>query len=76
MSMNMSMTARVMEHMEAVPKGEKIGAIYIRDHAGQLTLFKSGQRIIKKEFGHMYWRAGSVDVLVHKLSKDKYEVSL
>ena len=74
--MSMCMTARVMDHMAAVPKGEKIGEIWTKDHAGQLQLFKNGQRIIKKEFGHLYWRAGTVDVLVHRLGKNKYEVML
>ena len=74
--MSMSMTARVMDHISSVPKGEKIGDIFTKDHAGQLQLLRNGQRIIKKEFGHLYWRAGTVDVLVHNLGKNRYEVSL
>lgn len=75
MSMSMSMTARVCNHMASVPRKEKIGDVYTKDHTGHLQLFKAGQRIIRKHY-NLYWRAGTVDCLVRALGNHKYEVVL
>lgn len=74
--MSICMTQKVCEHMAAIPKKSLIGNIYMKDYVGKLQLLKADQRIIQREFGHYYWRAGTVDCYVVKISKNKYEVRI
>ena len=74
--MAMTMTQIVCDHIANKPRSEKIGDVYMRDFNGELQLLRAGQRIIKKEFGHYYWRAGTVDCYVVKFKRNCYEVKL
>lgn len=71
--MSMTMTAQVCEHLQSIPRHSRIGDIYMKDINGELQLLKKGQRIIQKNYGHWYWRAGTVDCHVVKVGPNKYE---
>jgi len=74
--MSMTMTAKVCEHLEATPKSDKIGDIYVRDWKNNLVLFKAGQRLIKRCYGKWYWAASQQYFYCRKFGKNQYELVL
>ena len=67
-----SMTQVACDHVKThgLQSSNTIGTIMVQDDGGNMITFKRGQHLVKKHYGHWYWKEAKLHVTA--LGNDKY----